>query len=58
MPLLVLCGTMPRTVRQNILLGALKWKGPREGFTLHRFFKNLKYFTSKCVRAYKLNNMC
>jgi hypothetical protein len=24
----VLCGIMPRTVRQNILDGARKWKGP------------------------------
>merc|ERR1719322_1436113 len=38
-------GVMPRTVRQKILDGALKWKGPREGLTLQRFFKKSRYFS-------------
>ena len=33
------------TVRQKILDGALKWKGPREGLTLQRFFKKSRYFS-------------
>jgi hypothetical protein len=34
-----LCLTMPRTVRQKIFDGALKWMGPWVGRTLHRFFR-------------------
>ena len=45
-PLLVLWGTIPRTVLQKILLGARRWKGPRDGFTLQRNFKNLRYLTT------------
>merc|ERR1719220_2817230 len=44
-PRSVLWGVMPRTVRQKILEGALKWKGPREGLTLQRFFKKSRYFS-------------
>ena len=44
-PLGVLCGSMPRTVRQKILLGALKWCGPWFGFTLHLLRKKSRYFT-------------
>lgn len=39
-PRSVLCGIMPRTVFHNILDGALKWNGPRAGFTLHRLRRN------------------
>ena len=31
LPRAVLWGIMPRTVRQNILEGARKWKGPKHG---------------------------
>ena len=41
-PRSVLCGTMPRTVRQKIFEGARKWNGPRAGLTLHRLRKNWK----------------
>merc|ERR1719365_129199 len=43
-PLSVLWGTIPRTVRQNILEGARKWKGPRAGLTLHLSLKNFSTF--------------
>ena len=44
-PLGVLCGSMPRTVLQKILLGARKWCGPWFGLTLHRLRKKSRYFT-------------
>lgn len=36
---------LPLTVFQKILEGALKWKGPRAGFTLQRLRRNDKYFS-------------
>ena len=44
-PRSLLCGIIPRTVRQKIFPGARKWKGPRRGFTLHLRRKNFKYFS-------------
>lgn len=44
-PLSVLCGIMPRTVLKKILEGALKWKAPRLGLTLHLFLKKSRYFS-------------
>merc|ERR1712038_256095 len=44
LPFSDLCGTIPLTVRQKILEGARKWKGPLEGLTLQRSRKNFKYF--------------
>ena len=46
-PLAVLCGTMPRTTRQKMRLGARKWNGPRAGLTLQRFLRKSRYFTKK-----------
>merc|ERR1719410_234771 len=45
LPLSVLCGVMPRTVLQKIFEGALKWKAPRLGLTLHLFLRKSRYFS-------------
>merc|ERR1719154_459606 len=44
-PLSVLWGHMPRTALQKILEGALKWKAPRLGLTLHLFLRKSRYFS-------------
>lgn len=43
-PLTVLWGIIPRRVRQNILAGDLKWKGPLPGFVFILFFTNCANF--------------
>lgn len=37
----------PLTVLQKILLGALKWYGPREGFVFILLRRKAKYFTTE-----------
>ena len=50
---------LPRTVLQKILLGALKWYGPRLGLVFIRFRRNSRYFTvikiSLCT-SFKINH--
>merc|ERR1719308_385847 len=44
-PLSVLWGIIPRTVLKKILEGALKWKAPRLGLTLHLLLRKSRYFS-------------
>lgn len=58
MPLLFLMNKLqnsmflPLTVLQKILLGALKWYGPREGLVFILLRRNARYFTEQHKKTF------